>query len=87
MRDIKELLEILLDKYENNSIYMIQSDGLCWAIQRLCDENIILLQEGDILSEYLYSNKPEWAWAGYWWTMGDVPPRIKFLKKLIKSYE
>ena len=85
MRDIKTLLEILLDYYKNNKIYSIQSDGLCWAIQRLCDENIILLQEGDILLEYLYSNKPEWAWAGYWWTMGDVPPRIKFLKQLIKK--
>lgn len=85
MRDIKELLEILLDNYENNSIYMIQSNGLCWAIQRLCDENIILLQEGDILLEYLYSNKPEWAWAGFWWTIGDVPPRIKFLKQLIEK--
>lgn len=87
MRDIKELLEILLDKYENNSIYTIQSTGLCWAISKLLDEGIISGEEYDILIEYLYHNKPEYAWIGYWWLEGDVPPRIKFLKKLIKSYE
>ena len=83
MRSTKELLEILLEQYKNNKILMIQEFGLCWAIVRLYSKNLISLEECDILTDYLYSNKPEWAWAGYWWTMEDVPPRIKFLKQLI----
>ena len=87
MRTIKELLEILLDQYKNNRIYSIQKLGICWAISKLLDEGIISGEEYDILSEYIYSNRPEYAWIGYWWLEGDVPPRIKFLKKLIKNYE
>ena len=87
MKPIKELLEILLDRYENNSIYMIQWAGLCWAISRLYDDGVISEIEDSILTSYLYSNKPEWAWSGYWWTEGKVEPRVKFLKQLITKYE
>ena len=85
MRSIKELLKILLDYYKNNRIYSIQSAGLCRAISKLLDKDIISREEYDILIEYLYYNKPEYAWIGYWWTGGDVPPRIKFLKQLIEK--
>ena len=85
MRDIKELLEILLYNYKNNRIYSIQKLGICWAMDILYQENIISLEEKCILSEYIYSNRPEYAWIGYWWLEGDVPPRIKFLKQLIKK--
>ena len=87
MNPIKELLEILLDRYENNSIYMVQWAGLCWAISRMYDDGVISAQEEVILIEHLHSNKPEWAWAGYWWPEGQTKPRIEFLKQLIMKYE
>ena len=85
MRDIKTLLEILLYKYENDMVYKIQRNGLCWAIQRLRKRNIISAQEEVILIEHLHSNKPEWACDGYWWPKGEVEPRIEFLKQLISE--
>ena len=48
MRDIKTLLELLLDQYQNNRIGGIQWSGLCWAIQRLRERNIISLQKNRI---------------------------------------
>ena len=35
MRDIKTLLEILLNQYKNKMVYGIQLLGLCMAISRL----------------------------------------------------
>ena len=87
MRDIKTLLEILLYQYKNNMVYGIQLLGLCMAISRLTVAGVISAQEEVILIEHLHSNKPKWAWGGYWWTEGDVPPRIKFLKQLISKLE
>lgn len=85
MRDIKTLLEVLLDQYKNNRIDGIQRFGICWAITRLTMTDIISVQENGILTECIFSNKPGYAWGGYWWTKGDVPLRIKFLKQLISK--
>ena len=87
MRDIKTLLELLLDQYQNNRIGGIQWSGLCWAIQRLRERNIISLQEDGILTKYLCSNKPRKAGAGHWWPAGETKPRIKFIKQLISKLE
>ena len=87
MRDIKTLLEILLYEYENDMVYKIQRNGLCWAIQRLRERNIISLQEDGILTKYLCSNKPRKAGAGHWWPAGETKPRIKFIKQLISKLE
>ena len=87
MRDIKQLLEILLHEYKNNKVNMIQRSGLCWAISRLPGGWIISEKEANILKEYILSHKPETRFNGYWWPEGETAPRIEFLKQLIKIYE
>ena len=84
MRDIKTLLEILLDQYQNHIDDNIRSLGLSWAILFLRDEWIISGAERIVLRYYMLSNKPEKRFNGYWWPAGEIEPRVEFLKQLIK---
>ena len=88
MRDIKTLLEILLDQYENNRLEGIQWSGLCFAIIRLRIGHVIDQSDEDALLKVIKANRPESAGSLlYWWPKGEVEPRVEFLKQLIKKYE
>ena len=56
MRDIKTLLELLLDQYKNNRIDGIQRFGLCWAIWRLSKHELINSNEDYVLGAYIKKN-------------------------------
>ena len=86
MRDIKTLLEILLDQYENNRIDRIQWTGLCFAINRLRVSHVIDQHDEEALLKVIKANKPDAVWSEtYWWPEGHTKPRIKFLQKLISK--
>lgn len=87
MRDIKTLLEILLDQYQNNRLEYIQWSGLCFAIisigGRVIDQN-----EKEALLKVIKANRPKLVESPlYWWPKGEVEPRVEFLKQLIMKYE
>ena len=85
MRDIKTLLEILLDQYQNNRIDGIQWAGLCFAIIRIDVGHVIDQYEKEDLFDVIKANRPESAAPFYWWPKGEVEPRVEFLKKLISE--
>ena len=86
MRDIKTLLEILLDQYQNNRIDGIQWAGLCFAIIRIDVGHVIDQYEKEDLFDVINANKPDIVWSGkYWWPKGEVEPRVEFLKQLISK--
>lgn len=88
MRDIKKLLDILLDQYENNRIGGIQRFGICWAIGELSEYELINSHEDYVLGAYIIKNRPDWSYGmSYWWPAGETKPRIKFLKQLIYELE
>lgn len=88
MRDIKTLLEILLDQYDNNRFEGIQWSGLCFAIIRIRISHVIDQPDEDALLKVIKANRPESAESLlYWWPKGEVEPRVKFLKQLIMKYE
>jgi hypothetical protein len=81
MRNIKELLEILL--------YAVHQDqdfhGMCYTISRCLQ---FTQGEKRILTAYLELNRPwhvELLEKSYWWKEGNKRPRIKWLKKQIKK--
>ena len=84
MRSTKELLELLLDQYENNRLDGIQWTGLCLAINRLRISHVIDQHEKKALFKIIEANKPDKSWSEmYWWPKGHTKPRIEFLQKLI----
>lgn len=86
MRDIKTLLEVLLDQYENYRIDLIQWSGLCFAINRLRVGHVIDQHDEEALLKVINANKPDAVWSErYWWPKGEVEPRIEFLNKLISE--
>ena len=88
MRSTKELLELLLDQYENNRLDGIQWTGLCLAISRLRVSHVIDQYEKEALFKAIGANKPDVPWSEvYWWPKGRVKPRVEFIKQLINSYE
>lgn len=88
MRSTKELLEILLDQYENNRLEGIQSSGLCFAIIRLRVGHVIDHTDEEALLKVIKTNRPESAVSLlYWWPKCEVKPRVKFLQQLIMKHE
>jgi len=92
MRDIKTLLEILLDQYENNPDDDIRSEGLRYALSYLYfDEGIIERDERFTVDNYIKCHHPKGSFLSdeddYWWPDGETEPRIEFLKQLIMKYE
>ena len=88
-RDLKTLLEILLEEVESNLC-----SGLCNRVNFLRWHNIISCKEWLLLYKFLYTHRPKWYQYGYsfkyrndayWWKSGDKTPRIKFLKHWIKK--
>lgn len=86
MRDIKTLLEILLDQYENHKDSDVRNKGLCHAIKVLHESHgVFTTEERARLDTFIYEHRPN-RWAGeddFWWDMGVVYPRIKFLMRLM----
>ena len=86
MRDIKTLLEILLDQYENNRLERIQWSGLCFAIIRINVGHVIDQYEKEDLLRVIKANRPYSVVSPlYWWPKGEITPRIEFLKQLISE--
>ena len=93
MRNIKELLEVLLSFYSKEEITW----GLCKATSDIWSKKIISLYEYKLLEEYidkhptfLYRVGDNFKYLSnftpfpYYWETGEEEPRIKWLKKHIK---
>ena len=80
-RTIKELLELLL---ENQHLF---DSGLCiWAFE-LSTECQISIQEENMLYMYIKNNRPINLryFKGYYWPIGNIKPRIEWIKEHIKK--
>ena len=88
MRNIKELLELML---ENQDYF---NSGLCtWAGKMFCTD-LITYDENYSLKNYINKNRPHkysslLAYrsrsSGYYWKEGNIQPRITWIKKHIKK--
>lgn len=88
MRNIKELLQLMLD---NKALF---ERGLCFWTLNLYSKYIITEEEMGLLINYIHNNKPKFKWynlymlftirKGYYWTYDCIIPRIDWLKKHIK---
>jgi hypothetical protein len=86
MRTTKELLELML---ENQQFF---KSGLCRWIENMYRRGIITEAECYRLEYYLSQNKPITFYKilrmnnnRYWWRIGDIKPRIKWIEKHIKK--
>ena len=80
MRDIKTLLELLLDQYENNPDDKIRSDGLCRAINRLTNpDGVFDPPERLYLLRFITLKSKTDSKRLYEWPKDEV----EFLKQLI----
>lgn len=84
-RPIKELLTIML---ENQHLF---SEGLCFWCTRMMRMGIISFDERDFLLKYIYDNRPTGLLSyfnkdgHFFWEMGVIYQRIKWIKKHIKK--
>lgn len=87
MRPIKELLEILLDQYQNNPNDFIRSTGLCQASLFITNIYVIDPVEAWVLKKFMYHKKPAYCSDAYpfWWKPGEMIPRVEFLNNLISE--
>ena len=86
MRDIKTLLEVLLDRYQHDEADTIRWRGLCHAVIIIRYRDLITQEEERLLKRYLKENRPKYSrLTGFWWPKGKTAPRIEFLKKLISE--
>ena len=86
MRSTKELLELLLDQYENNKDDTIRLRGLCHAVIIIRYHYLITRKEERLLIGCLKENRPKrYSLTGFWWPRGHTKPRIEFLKQLIST--
>ncbi len=90
MKPIKELLQVMLD---NQNLF---HRGLCDWTMRLYHFDKITADEHLFLHRYIKSNKPsifssidcfleKMRGSLFYWKPGDIKPRIKWIKKHIKS--
>lgn len=92
MRSIKELLEVMLN---NKDLFR---SGLCQWNDHLCTQDIITWDERIILKNYIRSNRPPFydnltifghvirrddPITHYYWKLGKIEPRLKWIKKHI----
>jgi hypothetical protein len=87
MRNIKQLLEIMLDNQQEFT------HGLCSWSGNLRYEHIISHSEFLLLKKYINENRPN-KWSSlsafvnsnsvFYWEKGDIKPRIEWIKKHIK---
>lgn len=85
MRDIKELLELLVDYIEKED----EDDfcGMCMSTNMMKDNHIISSEEEECIDKYIYENKPSDSLSGWWWPVENnlqpKEPRLKFINELI----
>jgi len=88
MRNIKELLQIMLD---NQQLF---DDGLCLWTKMLFLKSKITLDEQILLRKYINKNSPSpfssldamihAPLSAYYWKRDSIKPRIKWIEKHIK---
>jgi hypothetical protein len=87
MRDIKQLLQIMLD---NKHLF---ESGLCDWTTCLWGNKLITDDESDLLYKLIKENKPKFELSisslfltkgGYYWRKGCIYPRIVWIKKHLK---
>jgi hypothetical protein len=87
-RSIKELLQVMLD---NQDCFLF---GLCTWATKLYVKGFINVEEASKLHKYIQSNRPS-KWSSisaykcrntpYFWRCGNIKPRVKWIKKHIKT--
>ncbi len=81
-RPIKELLELML---EHQNLF---ENSLCKWIYTLYTFNIISIGEHIDLEKYIEKNRPFLTYLrfnSYYWPIGQIEPRIKWINKHIKK--
>ena len=76
MRTLSELFQLML---ANQQLF---KNGLCNWVHAMRDSAYISEEEGIRLLTYLYNHRVKDI--GYWWTPGEITPRIKWLNEQIK---
>ena len=81
-RTIKELLQLMLKHQE------LFNSGLCYWVRDLFWDSKITEEERNILDMYIQKNRPKnlyWLIEDpYYWKLGNIKPRIKWIKKHIE---
>lgn len=87
MRDIKTLLEVLLEQYLEHEDNKVRINGLCYAIERLRSWGVFTKEEAEKLGAFIYNHRPNKSDGvdDFWWDMGITYPRVRFLKQLISE--
>ena len=86
MRDIKTLLEVLLDQYQKHKDNDVRGEGLCYVIEVLHEPyGVFTKDEKDSLMSFIYEHRPDpdTRKDDFWWRKGSIYPRIKFLMRLM----
>lgn len=82
MRDIKELLEMLLVSVNT---WGVDGNGLCWVVTGMNRDRRISYDERCRLRKYINDNAPVGCVGGeFYWIPNLIPPRVKWLKDHIK---
>ena len=89
MKTTKELLELMLanpDEFRN---------GMCSWIMSLYFQNLISDGEYELIQDYITRNRPSirypryfnivYCFDAYYWPIGKIKPRIKWIKYHIKK--
>lgn len=84
MKTDLELLKELLDNYRNCRDNKRLQFGLCFFIRI---KEYYSYNESIRLQSIIDTNRPKIVHKNYFFPPGDVPSRIKYLKKLIKKYK
>jgi len=72
---------------ENINMMSYSIDGLCILSRRLSYPQTIPYDQSEWLDSIIKMNRPKEVWAKgeYFWQPGLIPPRLKFLKMLLKK--
>jgi len=88
MRNIKELLQVLLDNQQYFNL------GLCLWVDELVYKDIISYRERYILHDYINKHRPSMfssieAWknsnSNYYWNRNNIVPRLNWINKHIEK--
>jgi len=84
MKQIKELLIILRDYINSPDIHLYSFNGMCQCVRHLTMLNKLNVTECLRLLHYIEDNAPlHTIHYPYWFKIGNIKPRIKWLNKHI----
>ena len=83
MRNQVELLELLRKELHGD----LFESGLCSICQDMRDFYVVTDYEYWKLKHLIYDNRPKDNCGIYFFPIGEIEPRDKFLQELIKEYE